>query len=80
MSGSNLLQERRTPSSAALVRRRTVEVAATVLSLGTNKIFARGSGWLTRNGLTKYVLPTLLLNEAFGAYRAYVAAGALGFW
>jgi hypothetical protein len=52
----------------------------TVLSLGTNKLLTRGSGWLTRRGLTKYVLPALVLNEAFGAYRAYLAAGAIGVW
>ena len=57
-----------------------MELAATILSLGTNKLLARGSGWLRRRGLTRYVVPALLLNEAFGAYRAYVAAGAVGLW
>ena len=59
---------------------RTMDVAATILSLGTNKLVARGSGWLTRNGLARYVVPALLLNEAFGAYRVYLAAGATGIW
>ena len=68
------------PSPAAASASRAVEIAATVLSLGTNKLLARGSRWLTRNGLARYVMPALLLNEAFGAYRAYLAAGAVGFW
>lgn len=80
MSGSNGLQPRRTRRAGTFLRSDSWEVIATVLSLGTNKLLARGSGWLTRKGLTKYVLPTLLLNEAFGAYRAYIAAGAIGIW
>lgn len=62
------------------ISRRTLDVAATVLSLGTNKLVARGAGWLNRNGLIKYVVPVLLLNEGFGAYRAYLAGGAMGLW
>ncbi len=62
------------------ISRRTLEVTATVLSLGTNKLVARGAGWLKRKGLIKYVVPVLLMNEAFGAYRAYLAGGAMGFW
>jgi len=57
-----------------------MELAATILSLGTNKLMGRGSGWLRRHGLARYVVPALLLNEAFGAYRAYVAGGAAGLW
>jgi len=57
-----------------------LEVTATVLSLGSNKLVARGANWLRQNGLMQYVLPVLLLNEGFGAYRAYLAGGAMGFW
>jgi hypothetical protein len=60
--------------------RRAIDVTVTILSLGTNKLIARGTGWLTRNGLVRYVVPALVLNEAFGAYRAFVAGGALGWW
>ena len=59
---------------------RALEVTATVLSLGTNKLVARSAGWLRANGLMKYVLPVLLLNESLGAYRAYLAGGAMGLW
>jgi len=61
-------------------RSSALDVAATVLSLGTNKLVARGAGWLKRNGLIKYVLPVLLVNEGFGAYRVYAAGGAIGWW
>ncbi len=57
-----------------------LEITATVLSLGTNKLVARGAVWLRRKGLMQYVLPAILLNEAFGAYRAYMAGGAIGLW
>jgi hypothetical protein len=53
---------------------------ATILSLGTNKLVGRGAAWLKQNGLVKYVVPLLLLNEAFGASRVYAAGGALGWW
>ena len=59
---------------------RALEATATVLSLGTNKLVGRGASWLKRNGLTKYVVPALLVNEAFGAYRAYLAMGMSGWW
>ena len=59
---------------------RVVEAAATVLSLGTNRLVRRSACWLKRNGLARYVVPALLLNEAFGAYRVYVAAGMSGWW
>jgi hypothetical protein len=59
---------------------RVLEATATVLSFGTNKLVARGASWLKRNGLTKYVVPALLANEAFGAYRAYLAMGMSGWW
>ena len=62
------------------IGRRALDVTATILSLGTNKLVARGTGWLTRHGLVRYVVPALLLNEAFGAYRAFVAGGAMGWW
>jgi hypothetical protein len=62
------------------IGRTALEVTATVLSLGTNRLFARGAGWLRRNGLVKYVLPVLLVNEGLGAYRVYIAGGAMGFW
>jgi hypothetical protein len=55
-------------------------VTATVLSCGTNKLVGRGAGWLRRKGLFQYVAPLLLVNEGFGAYRAYLAGGALGYW
>jgi len=57
-----------------------LEITATVLSLGTNKLVAGGAAWLRRKGLMQYVLPVLLLNEGFGAYRAYLAGGTLGYW
>lgn len=57
-----------------------LHVAATVLSLGTNKLVGRATGWLQRNGLMRYVLPALLLNEAFGAYRVYLAVSLSGGW
>lgn len=57
-----------------------LEVTATVLSLGTNKLIARGAKWLRQNGLMQYVLPVVLLNECFGAYRIYLAGGAMGYW
>ena len=60
--------------------RRALDAVATVLSFGTNRLVSRGAAWLARNGLTRYVVPALLLNEAFGAYRAYLALGATGWW
>ena len=60
--------------------RRALDVTATILSLGTNKLILRGTGWLSRHGLVRYVVPALVLNEAFGAYRAFVAGGAMGWW
>lgn len=59
---------------------RLLDVAVTVLSLGTNKLMSRGTGWLKRNGLASYVVPALLINEGFGAYRAYYVIGANGWW
>lgn len=44
----------------------------TVLSLGTNKLVRAGFGWLRDRGLTRYVLPALLINEGIGAYRIYL--------
>ena len=67
-------------SVQTLLGRGALEVRVTVLSLGTNKVVARGAGWLKRNGLMKYVVPVLLINEGFGAYRAYLAGGAMGLW
>jgi hypothetical protein len=59
---------------------RLVEATSTILSFGTNKLVRRGSAWLKRNGLARYVVPALLLNEAFGAYRIYLAADTTGWW
>ena len=59
---------------------RALDATATVLSFGTNKLVSRGSGWLRRHGLTRYVVPLLLANEAFGAYRVYLAGGVGGWW
>lgn len=59
---------------------RALEAASTVLSFGTNRLVRQGSSWLKRNGLAKYVVPALLINEAFGAYRVYLAAGMGGWW
>ena len=59
---------------------RILDVAVTLLSLGTNKLVSRGAGWLKRNGLVRYVVPLLLANEAFGAYRVYEAGGMIGWW
>jgi hypothetical protein len=59
---------------------RALDAVATLLSLGTNKLAGRGASWLKRNGLAKYVVPALLMNEAFGAYRAWLALGATGWW
>ena len=67
-------------SNRRLIRGGALELTATVLSLGTNKLVARGAEWLRRKGLMQYVLPALLLNEGLGAYRAYMAGGAMGFW
>lgn len=72
-----------TRSSAAAgsgIAGRLIEAASTILSFGTNKLVRRGSSWLKRNGLAKYVVPALLLNEAFGAYRIYLAGGTTGWW
>ncbi len=68
------------PAGSPGLGRRALDVTATILSLGTNKLIARGTGWLSRHGLVRYVVPALLLNEAFGAYRAFIAADALGWW
>ena len=68
------------PSSGTGYGARALEVAVTVLSLGTNKLLKRGTGWLTRNGLAAYVVPALVVNEAFGAYRAYLVLGGGGWW
>ncbi len=57
---------------------RAIDVAATLLSFGTNKLVSRGAGWLKRKGLVRYVVPLLLANEAFGAYRVYEAGGLIG--
>ena len=51
-----------------------------MLSLGANKLVAKGTRWLKRNGPIKNVVPLLLLNEGFGAYRASLAGGAMGLW
>ena len=59
---------------------RAIEATSTILSFGTNRLVRRGSSWLKRNGLAQYVVPALLLNEAFGAYRIYLAAGTTGWW
>jgi hypothetical protein len=59
---------------------RIFDMTVTILALGTNKLVGRGTGWLRRNGLIQYVLPLLLLNESFGAYRVYVAGSAAGWW
>ena len=75
MANGSLSMSVQTPTGRA-----ALEVTATVLSLGTNKLVARGAGWLKRNGLMKYVVPVLLMNEGLGAYRAYIAGGAMGLW
>lgn len=67
-------------SSQRPIARSALELVATVLSLGTNKLVSRGSGWLKQKGLMKYMLPVVLLNEGFGAFRAYLAGGAMGLW
>jgi hypothetical protein len=59
---------------------RAIEAVSTILSFGTNKLVRRGSSWLNRNGLARYVVPALLANEAFGAYRVYLAGGMSGWW
>jgi hypothetical protein len=71
--GSVFPQEQRLTS-------RVLEVAATLLSLGTNKLVRAGLPWLKRKGLAHYFVPALLVNEAFGAYRAYLAMGMTGWW
>ncbi len=55
-------------------------MAATLLSLGTNRIFRSTASWLRRNGLIRYVLPLLFVNEGLGAYRVYIAGGMMGWW
>lgn len=59
---------------------RVLGVVGTLLSFGTDRLVRRGAGWLKRNGLMRYVVPLLLLNEGFGAYRAYAAGSAIGWW
>ena len=59
---------------------RILDVTATIFSLGTNKLVKAGLPWLKRKGLAQYVVPALLMNEAFGAYRAYLAMGMAGWW
>lgn len=71
---------KRTPVLLRLQQSKTLDLAVTVLSLGTNKLVGRGAAWLKRNGLVKYVVPILLANEGFGAYRVYAAGGAIGWW
>lgn len=68
------------PKSSHRASSRALDVTATVLSLGANKLVAHGTDWLKRKRLLKYVVPVLLLNEGLGAYRAYLAGGALGLW
>jgi len=68
------------PSAGPGPGRRALDVTVTILSLGTNKLVARGTSWLTSHGLVRYVVPAVLLNEAFGAYRVFAAGGALGWW
>jgi hypothetical protein len=63
-----------------LQQSKTLEVVVTILSFGTNKLVARGAAWLKRNGLVKYILPVMLANEGFGAYRVYIAGGSIGWW
>jgi hypothetical protein len=77
MSATENISEAAAPIGAP---RRLLDAAVTVMALGTNKLAGRGAGWLARRGLARYVLPALLLNEAFGAYRAYLAGGAMGWW
>jgi hypothetical protein len=60
--------------------RRGLDVAATILSFGTNKLIGRAGTWLHRRGMTKFILPMLLMNEGFGAYRVYLAGGMSGWW
>ena len=60
--------------------RQTDGTLGTILSLGMNKLVLQGAGWLQANGLLRYVLPLLLANEAFGAWRAYEAGAAIGWW
>jgi hypothetical protein len=74
------VHQTQTETAAPSAGRRALDVTVTILSLGTNKLVARGTVWLTRHGLVRYVVPALLLNEAFGAYRAFAAGGALGWW
>jgi len=59
---------------------RVFDVAATLLSLGTNKVAAGGMSWLKRHRLARCVLPAILLNEAFGVYRIWLAGGTMGWW
>ena len=68
------------PSDRSGPGARALDVAVTLLSLGTNKLLKKGTGWLTRNGLAAYIVPALVVNEAFGAYRAYLVIGAGGWW
>ena len=59
---------------------RVLDAAVTIVSFGTNKLIGRATGWLQRNGLVRLILPALIVNEGFGAYRVYVAGGAFGWW
>lgn len=59
---------------------RALNVAATVLTLGTSNMLRWGSDWLSRNGLARFVLPALLANECFGAWRIYAAGSTAGWW
>jgi len=70
------------PGTSALRRGAggAAELTATILSLGTNRLVRRGAAWLRARGLTRYVLPALLANEAFGAWRAWLALDAAGWW
>lgn len=68
--------------SAALLSRNAVGagLVPTLLSFGANRLVGRAAAWLHARGLLYYVLPLLLANEAFGAWRAYLAGSAMGWW
>jgi hypothetical protein len=68
------------PSRNPAATPRVLALLATVLTLGTSNVLGWGMRWLSRNGLARYVLPALLANECFGAWRVYAAGSAAGWW
>jgi hypothetical protein len=51
-----------------------------VLTFGAGGLVRGWAERLRRSGFGHYVIPVLLANEAFGAWRVYAAGSAIGWW